>query len=54
MQSKKESFKESLINTFLGFTISLAATFLVLPLFGIHSTILKTPTKETLLEFLIR
>jgi hypothetical protein len=41
MQSKKESFKESLINTFIGFTISLAATFLVLPLFGIHSTALK-------------
>jgi len=41
MQSKKESLKESLINTFLGFTISLAATFLVLPLFGIQSTVLK-------------
>jgi hypothetical protein len=41
MQSKKESLKESLINTSLGFAISLAATFLVLPLFGIESTPLK-------------
>jgi hypothetical protein len=41
MQSKKESLKESLINTSLGFAISLAATFLVLPLFGIQSIPLK-------------
>ncbi|QQV90944.1 hypothetical protein Freya2_7 [Polaribacter phage Freya_2] len=38
MQSKKQSFIESLTNTAVGFTISLMATFMVLPLFNIKSS----------------
>jgi hypothetical protein len=38
MQSKKQSFIESFTNTLIGFVISLIATFIVLPLFGIKST----------------
>lgn len=41
MQTKKQSLKESLTNTFIGFLISLLATFIVLPMFGIQSTFLK-------------
>jgi heme/copper-type cytochrome/quinol oxidase subunit 4 len=37
-QSKKQSFIESLTNTAVGFTISLAATFVIFPLVGINST----------------
>jgi putative Mn2+ efflux pump MntP len=39
MQSKKQSFIESLTNTGVGFAISLMATFIVLPLFNIKSSI---------------
>ena len=38
MQTKKQSFIESLTNTAVGFTISLMATFIVLPLFNIKSS----------------
>jgi len=41
MQSKKQSLFESLLNISIGFAISLIATFLVFPLFGIESTPLK-------------
>jgi high-affinity Fe2+/Pb2+ permease len=38
MQTKKQSFIESLTNTFVGFAISFAATFLIFPLVGIQSS----------------
>jgi hypothetical protein len=38
MQTKKQSFIESLTNTAVGFSISLAATFAVFPLVGINSS----------------
>ena len=41
MQTKKQSFIESLSNTAVGFLISLAATFIVLPIFNVHSTFSK-------------
>ena len=39
MQTKKQSFIESLTNTAVGFTISLMATFIVRTLFSIKSTV---------------
>jgi hypothetical protein len=39
-QTKKQSFTEAITNTFIGFIISLAATFIVFPLFGIQTTVL--------------
>lgn len=41
MQTKKQSFLETIVNTFIGFAISLIATFIILPLFGIESTVAK-------------
>jgi len=38
MQTKKQSFKEIVISTAIGFTISLIATFIVLPIWGIQSS----------------
>ena len=37
MQSKKQSFKESLVNTLTGFSISYISCFLIFPLVGIDS-----------------
>ncbi len=37
-QSKKDSLIESMTNTAIGFTISLASTFIIFPLVGIQST----------------
>jgi hypothetical protein len=38
MQTKKQSFLESVTNTAIGFIISLASTFVIFPLMGLHST----------------
>lgn len=38
MQTKKQSFLESLTNTAVGFIISLASTFVIFPLVGYEST----------------
>jgi hypothetical protein len=38
MQTKKQSFLESITNTAIGFGISLAATFLIFPVVGVEST----------------
>jgi hypothetical protein len=38
MQTKKQSFLESITNTAVGFGISLAATFLIFPVVGVEST----------------
>jgi hypothetical protein len=40
-QTKKQSFLESLTNAAIGFTISLAATFLIFPLVGFESSLSK-------------
>lgn len=37
-QTKKQSFIESIANTFVGFIISLSATFFIFPLVNIAST----------------
>lgn len=37
MQTKKQSFKESLVNTFVGFFISYLSCFLIFPLVGFES-----------------
>lgn len=37
MQTKKQSFIESLTNTFIGFMVSYASTFLIFPLVGFES-----------------
>ena len=41
MQSRKESAIESVVNTSVGFAISLIAVFIILPLFGVVSTAIK-------------
>jgi hypothetical protein len=41
MQTKKQSLVEAVTNTVIGFIISLSSTFLIFPLFGIESTLLK-------------
>lgn len=41
MQTKKQSFIESITNTFIGFVFSLSLTFAVMPLFGFKSTAIK-------------
>ncbi len=41
MQTKKQSFIETLTNIAIGFSISLIATFFIFPLFNIESTIPK-------------
>ena len=41
-QTKRQSLIETITNTAIGFVVSLLATFIVLPLFGIDST----PTKN--------
>ena len=41
MQSKKQSFIESITNTAIGFVISLAATFIIFPLVGFESSLSK-------------
>lgn len=38
MQTKKQSLIESLTNTFIGFVISYASTFLILPLVGVKTS----------------
>ena len=38
MQTKKQSFIESITNTAVGFVISFASTFLIFPLVGISSS----------------
>ena len=38
MQTKKQSFIESVTNTAIGFVISLSATFIIFPLVGITSS----------------
>lgn len=37
-QTKKQSFIESIANTFIGFIISLASTFMIFPLMNVAST----------------
>ena len=37
MQTKKQSLIESLTNTFIGFVISFASTFVIFPLVGFES-----------------
>lgn len=37
MQTKKQSLIESITNTFIGFMISYASTFLIFPLMGFDS-----------------
>jgi hypothetical protein len=39
-QSKKQSLTEAITNTFIGFIISLAASFIIFPLFGIKTSVL--------------
>ncbi|MDB0603166.1 hypothetical protein PL373_18945 [Tenacibaculum maritimum] len=41
MQTKKQSFIESITNTTVGFCISLGATFIIFPIVGISSTGIK-------------
>ncbi|NJB83640.1 DUF7220 family protein [Wenyingzhuangia aestuarii] len=41
MQTKKQSFIETLTNTFVGFVFSLCLTFIVMPSFGFESTPVK-------------
>ena len=41
MQTKKQSLTEAITNTAVGFVVSLASIFLILPVFGIESTPLK-------------
>ena len=38
MQTKKQSFIESITNTLVGFVISFASTFLIFPLMGFESS----------------
>ena len=38
MQTKKQSFKEALINVAVGYLISLASLFILFPIFGIESS----------------
>lgn len=38
MQTKKQSFIEASINTFIGFVISYASTFIIFPLMGFNSS----------------
>lgn len=38
MQSRKQSLIESIVNIFIGFIISVIATFIIFPLVGIKST----------------
>lgn len=38
MQTKKQSLAEAITNTAVGFAISLASIFIILPVFGIEST----------------
>lgn len=38
MQTKKQSFTEALVNTFIGFVISYASTFIIFPLMGFNSS----------------
>ena len=38
MQTKRQSLVESIANTFTGFVISFASTFLIFPLMGFEST----------------
>lgn len=40
-QTKKQSLAEAVINTAVGFAISLASIFLIFPVFGIESTAVK-------------
>lgn len=47
MQTKKQSLIESMINVAVGFGISLASTFVILPLVGVHST----PSDNLLITF---
>ena len=44
MQSRKQSFIESLLNVIIGFLISILATFIIFPLVGIKSTPLQNIT----------
>jgi len=44
MQSKKHSFLEAVTNTFVGFIISLVASFAIFPAVGIHTTPLQNLT----------
>ena len=39
MQTKKQSFIESITNTLVGFVISFASTFLIFPLMGFESSV---------------
>ncbi|TVZ55622.1 hypothetical protein OD91_0877 [Lutibacter sp. Hel_I_33_5] len=41
MQTKKQSFLESLTNTLVGFVISFAATFVIFPLMGMQGSVAK-------------
>lgn len=41
MQTKKQSFTESLINTAIGFIISYLSTFLIFPLMGFEGSLSK-------------
>lgn len=41
MQTQKQSLTEAITNTAVGFAISLASIFVILPVFGIESTPLK-------------
>lgn len=36
MQTRKESFVESLMNILIGYTVAVGSTFLVFPFFDIH------------------
>lgn len=38
MQTKKQSFTEASVNTFIGFIISYASTFIIFPLMGFNSS----------------
>ena len=47
MQTKKQSFLESLTNVFIGYIISLISLFLIFPILGIESS----PGKNVLITF---
>jgi len=49
MQTKKQSFIESITNVLIGFGISLAATFFIFPLMGLEST----PTKNVFITIFL-
>ena len=48
MQTKKQSFYESIINTASGFVISLLLAYYVLPYFGLHKSITTSLTVVTI------